>query len=170
LIAEILKIEPLCTATTSFYTIKFEDRTVPEFMDFYRRMTSNQDNLKEVQLIMELIREIGVYGAQRRYFNRPEKNAYALPPKGKEFYIETGDFGIRLFCLVMNPQIVILLNGNRKHTLKATDPGSGVSRYFYMANSLYDILIRDKLNGIIEWDGKAIELLFEPDYFVNIKG
>jgi hypothetical protein len=62
------------------------------------------------------------------------------------------------------------LNGDRKQTLKATDAMSRVSRYFYMANSLYDILIKDKMEGVIEWDRTTVELRLEADYFVNVKG
>lgn len=134
------------------------------------RMQKNTDNTTELQQILAIIEAIGQRGALKRYFSRPEKNAFALPPRGKEFYIETGDYGIRLYCLVLNPHIVFLLNGGRKHTLKATDEGSGVSRYFYMANNLYNILIRDRIEGIIEWNGSTVELTYDPYYFVNIKG
>ena len=170
MIAEILKIEPLSTSQTSFYTIKFEEKRVSEFTDFVERMMQNSDNQVEMAQIMAIIEAIAERGAHRRYFTRAEKNAYALPPKGKEYYIDSGDYGIRLYCLILNPHIVFLLNGGRKQTLKVTDENSGVSRYFYMANSLYDILIRDKIEGVLEWDHATIELSTDPFYSVNIKG
>jgi hypothetical protein len=81
--AEILKIEPLCTAITSFYTIRFEGKELSEFSDFYHRMKSNSDNHYELELIMAIIQEVGNRGAQRRYFNRPEKMHMRFHQKAK---------------------------------------------------------------------------------------
>ncbi|HVX52692.1 MAG TPA: hypothetical protein VHB48_21200, partial [Chitinophagaceae bacterium] len=123
----------------------------------------------ELDEIFAVIDQIGERGANvRRYFNREEKNAYALPPIGEQYFIETDDFGIRLYCVVLNEGVVFLLNGDRKKTLKATEPGSNVSRFFFMANSLHNELMNDKLQHIIEWNEK--EIFFDEDYLINVQG
>lgn len=168
LLAQILKIDPLCTPTTSFYTIKFEGKFVSEYTDFNKRLLSDANNKRELDVINAIIKEIGERGALARYFNRDENFAYALPPKLKEYYIQSEDYGIRLYCVVLNEHIVFLLNGDRKKTQKAMDPNSNVSRYFYMANSLYNELVKDKLNKIINWNEADLEL--DANYLVDVKG
>lgn len=168
MLAKILKIEPLCTPSTSFFTIKFEGKSVSEFKDFVSRLSAHHGNREELFELNAIIQEIGERGAQRRYFNREENNAHALPPKQSQ-YIESIDFGIRLYCVVLNKRIVFLLNGDRKKTLKATDPASNVGRYFHMANSLFTELLKDKLDKVIHWDEDGV-FEFDPDYLINVQG
>jgi len=168
LLAKILKIDLLCTPITSFFTIKFEGKSVSEYTDFNKRLSSNEANKNELNIINAVIKEIGERGALPRYFTRDEKNAYALPPKQEKYFIQSDDYGIRLYCVVLNEQIVFLVNGDRKKTQKATDPVSNGGKYFYMANSLHEELIKDKLNKIINWRDNDLEI--DDDYLVNIKG
>lgn len=168
--AEIIKIEEISTNNVTFYTIKFEGKGVSEIMDFYNRMELDDTNIEELNVIDATIEEIGVRKALHRYFAREEQDASALPPYSPT-YIENleGDFGIRLYCVVLSTEIVFLLNGDRKKTQSAQNEHSNVSRYFYMANSLFRELINDKLIGLIGWE-EGGQLIYEGDYLVNIKG
>ncbi len=170
MLAEIIKIEEISTNNVTFYTIKFDGKSVSEIIDFYNRMEMEETNIEELNVIDATIEEIGVRKALHRYFAREEQDASALPPYSSN-YIENleGDFGIRLYCVVLTEEIVFLLNGDRKKTQSAQNEESNVSRYFYMANSLFQELINDKLKGEISWEESG-QLIYENDYLVNIKG
>lgn len=169
MIASIIKIEPLCTRQVNFYTIKFDGKEMSEFENFYNRLSSKIENEEELNEIFAIIDEVKIRGAKKIYFNREEDNAYALPPK-HEYYISTDDFGIRLYCVILTPKIIFLLNGDRKKTQTALDPRSGVSKYFRQANSLFSQLMKDKQSEIIGWNSDGPFLDFDEDYTVEIRG
>lgn len=58
------------------------------------------------------------YGALERFF-RPEGKAHALPPPAKYLAGEVGD--LRLYCMVVNPNLVFLFSGHVKTKAKAQD-------------------------------------------------
>lgn len=169
MLAQILKIEEISTINVTFYTIKFEGKSVSEITDFYDRMESDDSNYEELNIIDATINEIGQKSALDRYFSRKEQDAYALPTYS-DLHLgnSENDFGIRLYCVVLSYEIVFLLNGDRKKTQSAQNEKSNVSRFFYMANSLFKELINNKLSGLINWNESG-QLIYESDYLVNIK-
>jgi hypothetical protein len=168
-LASILKIKPLCTYRVNFFTIQFEGRQMSEFEDFHERLSKKAENEEELNKIFAIIDEVSKRGANKIYFNREEDNAYALPPL-HDYIISTDDFGIRLFCVILNPRIVFLLNGDRKKTQKALQPGSGVAKYFRQANSLFNQIMKDKQDNLIGWNGDGTYLDYEDDYLIDVKG
>jgi len=103
-----------------------------------------------------MIQEIGKkYGARKQYF-RHENRAHALPSAEVRF-IET-DKSLRLYCLRLSDQAVILFNGGYKDAQTAQE--SGISYHFQeaniMANKIQKALInneiRENRDGRLEWD------------------
>ncbi len=167
MLAQIIKIREFSTPRVNFYTIQFDGKKISEFADFHARLSVNEENNEELNEIFDTLDNIGKRGAFRKYF-REEDNAYALPPKDC-CMISTYDYGIRLYCVVLSPRIVILMNGNRKKTQKALEEGSNVSKFFRQANSLHEALIKSKNCGEINWDDYS-GLNYDDDYLVDVKG
>jgi hypothetical protein len=122
---EILHIPILNFAKVKFYTIKKEGSYKSEFKDFFDKMsllgTENKRVLEDLNEIRSQLRKIGEkFGACPKRF-KPEGSVFALAthyPKRKN---KDGIFGLRMFCLIISPQIVIILNGGDKTALKAQE-------------------------------------------------
>ena len=94
----------------SLYSIKFNGEDVTEFEKFLQKFKDNAELNKDFQRIVYAISVILGRGALERYF-RPEgrmnDNVCAVP-------IESGK--LRLYCLRMSDQILIVGNGGVKST------------------------------------------------------
>lgn len=92
---------------------------------------------KALQLFRLITESIGNrYGATDDFFDRIVNRAQELPPKPKQWVEEIKDLGInfplRLFCLRVTEQIVILFNGGIKES-EATQESKNLSMKFYEA-------------------------------------
>lgn len=94
----------------SLYSISFETDGTTEFERFMQKFESEASLNRDYQKIISAMQWILDHGALERYF-RPEgsikDNVYALP-------IESGK--IRLYCLRISNQILIVGNGGIKRT------------------------------------------------------
>jgi hypothetical protein len=106
------------------------------------------------------------YGAEEDEF-RNEGTAVALPPNYYRFYDSDGstDYGLRLYCIWVNEEIVILLNGDRK-TVQNPRHCPNVSTYHEMANKIGDAFF-DSLNIHNEIEIDGMDLLFEDDFLLK---
>ena len=94
----------------SFYSISFQMDRTTEFERFLSKFEEEAELNEDYQRILAALEIILDRGALERYF-RPEgsldDNLCALP-------LESGD--IRLYCLRISDEILILGNGDRKQT------------------------------------------------------
>ena len=94
----------------SLYSISFEKDKTTEFEKFVETFEQNADYNKDYQRIIAALQTILDKGALERFF-RPEgkmnDNVSAIP-------VDTGK--LRLYCLRISEQIVILGNGGAKMT------------------------------------------------------
>ncbi len=138
---------------TSFYSIVEENQNeeLIWFAEFMKKIKRH-----DAISIRKMIQEIGKkYGARKQYF-RHENRAHALPSAEVRF-IET-DKSLRLYCLRLSDQAVILFNGGYKDAQTAQE--SGISYHFQeaniMANKIQKALInneiRENRDGRLEWD------------------
>lgn len=146
-----------------FYTLQIDGRNTTEFQDFTSRMTnttvSNKVQFQEILKWTSLIEN--EYEAKTKYF-RHEENADALPPKWHYFQTEPDDYtdyGLRLYCIRLSDNIVILLNGDRKTAQKVNDC-SNCKPHFRMANRISIAINNAILNRDIalKTDSKLIEV------------
>ncbi|MDF2456213.1 MAG: hypothetical protein K0R51_2206 [Cytophagaceae bacterium] len=113
MVATIVKIQRLSFKKVSYYTVELEGSS-PEFDDFQKRMALIPDYKPELIRIFQFIKDIGeIYGAHETQF-RHERSAHALPPKYHIIETIPGKFGLRLYCIRLSPNVVILLNGDMK--------------------------------------------------------
>jgi uncharacterized protein with ParB-like and HNH nuclease domain len=131
-----------------FYTIRKEGCDKSEFKDFLDRMNelSKKDSRvkEDLEEIRSQIKAIGKkFGAEPKRFKK-EAAAFALAlyyPKRKN---KLGIYGLRVYCLILSDEIVILMNGGDKTANKAKDCRN-VSMHFHEANKFYKI-IADYIN------------------------
>lgn len=93
------------------------------------------DYAEQLGMILQFIKDIGKrYGAREAHF-RHERTADALPPP---YYIQPGKpnkYGLRLYCIRLSEQVVILLNGDLKIE-NNPENCPNCRRHFRFANTL----------------------------------
>lgn len=149
------KIELLSQKSVGFYTVRLGLDGLTEFEKFDARDFAQHQ--KELEIIYLVLEEMGLRGAEP-YFFRPENGAEALPAN-RDVPIEVieanTDYGIRLYCIRLTKEIVILLNGNIKTHL---DPKQcpNVRTHFTNAVRLSKAITQAILDGDIKLSGKNI--------------
>jgi len=164
---KILYLEELQFSKVSYYTVRVVGKLQSEFRDFQTRMLQNEKDKKQVAEINRLIKIIGKkYGAQERFFKR-EGFAERLPPATYHFIDSDGetDFGLRLYCVRISEDVVVLLNGARKTTQKIKDCPN-CKQHFEFANKVSNAIFNATNNDEIEIDG--FDILMEDGYLLNI--
>lgn len=105
-------IEDYSTELVEFYTVRLEDDELTEYEKFYEK--DFPDHKEEIQIIDSIIIEIGLRGAKKYQFKH-EGAADAIPFVSDEIKENNqNDWGIRLYCVRVNENVVILLNGDIK--------------------------------------------------------
>ena len=124
----------------TFYTVKWEDAEISETGKFFDRMRKIPEMKDSIQKMAKLITEVigNTYGAHEAFFNRFENRATALPPKGKiklsEIEFDYIGFPLRLYCLALNEELVVLFNGGIKDAQTIQETKDPISIKFYEAN------------------------------------
>lgn len=168
MIVEILPISAMALKEVRYYTVRLENKEVPEFYDFQKRMS--EYNGRELAEINRYIQKIGnsYGGAHERHF-KPEDAAERLPPPYHEF-IESDDpnnFGLRLYCIRLSASIVILLNGDRKTALKVKDCNYCYP-HFDLARKISKALTKAIVENEIELDHYNKEIIVYEDFDLTI--
>ena len=167
MIIELLLLEELQFEKVSYYTVWVQGRPVSEFDDFITRMSIDPKDKRQLSEINRHIEDIGAhYGAQDEYFQR-EGNAERLPPPYYRFFDSDGesDFGLRLYCIRISDEIVILLNGGRK-IAQAIKDCPNCKPHFDFANAISDEIYYARRREEIEIDGR--DILTEEGFVLNI--
>jgi hypothetical protein len=151
LVVTFVKIKALSTQKVGFYTVCLNESEISEFEKFDSLdLTSHQ---QERDIIFSILLQMGLREAKPYYF-RFENGAEALP-SNKDVPVELlesgNDFGIRLYCIRLTDNIVILLNGGVKTDI---DPKNcnNVKNHFRLAWQLSACINRAKLSGDLNWD------------------
>jgi hypothetical protein len=140
-----------------------EGRPLTEFRDFQKRMQQHEKDKRQAAEINRFIKQIGKhYGAQDRYFKR-EGHAERLPPPTHHFIDSDGetDFGLRLYCIRISDELVILLNGDRKTTKRVQDCPN-CKPHFDFANLVSDLIYEAQQDDLVEFDG--VDILVDDNF------
>lgn len=134
----------------ALYTICFKGNDTSEFADFMLKYKNNADLKQDYRYIVYALSKILENGALERYF-RPEgkikDNLSALP-------IEHGK--LRLYCLRISDQILILGNGGVKRTKKYNEDEE-LSGYVISLQKFDEILRGEIMKGSITIEHTSIE-------------
>lgn len=168
MLVQLIHITNLRLKKVTYYTVKLEGKPISEFKDFQNRMSKDKKNDNELNEIARFIQQIGDnWGAHEKHFKH-ERAAERLPPP--YHFIETedsSDYGLRLYCIRLCNEIVILLNGDRK-TDRYPDRCPNCAKHFNLANTLAKKIteaITDN-NLFLNFDTKEIEV--EEDFEIEI--
>lgn len=109
----------------TYYTIRLDNNAYSEMEKFILRFERDSQYQHDLENILALLVILGnEKGAKTRFF-RDESAAQALPPEIKEAlrenWVQFIDAGLRLFCLRITDEVVILLNGGIKSSQKTND-------------------------------------------------
>ncbi|OHX65135.1 hypothetical protein [Flammeovirga pacifica] len=128
------------------------DQFIGSFMD-----TEYRSNIQELFKSIEIIGE--EYGALDRFF-RHEQSAHGLPPPTSLFStilnVSDAEIPLRLYCLRVTEEVVILFNGGNKTAEKAQDCPN-VAPHFNFANRAANSIDQLILSRDIQIDGKDLE-------------
>jgi hypothetical protein len=155
--ADLLYVPDLQFSKVSYVTVKIHGKELTEYDDFYYRMGINEKDRRQRDEINRYIERMGkIYGAQDQFFKR-EGMAERLPPPTHRFIDSDGeiDFGLRLYCVRLSDELVVLLNGDRKTAQHVRDCAQ-CKLHYDLANKVSDAIYYAKRDGLIEIEGKDI--------------
>lgn len=165
LFVSIKRLGRLSFEKVYYYTVQKEDVAQSEFEDFLTRMEGCPDYAEQLGEILQFIKEIGEkHGAREAHFKH-ERAADALPPP---YYIQPGKpnkFGLRLYCIRLSEEVVILLNGDLK-TKNNPEECPNCRKHFRFANSLarkLDEAIKNREVILVDR-----ELQFDDDFEIEL--
>jgi hypothetical protein len=156
---KILLERDLDFSNVRYYTLKFDDEDKTELKKFYDKY--QQEFLDSINFIKMWIAVIGEeFSATPQYF-RPEDNASALPPPTKEirhlgFDIGAKKMNLRLYCIVLSPEIVILVNGGIKES-DATSGSPSCWEQYMLTSNISSQLNKMKKDGHLTLKGKMLK-------------
>lgn len=170
------KIEKFKTfSEVKFYTVRLErkdgewenetetDKFFKEFLDQPEKPSHG------AELVYNSIVEIGKRGAKERYF-RFENRANAPPPSANTLAElgqskETRGDILRLYCIRLSENVVILTNGDRK-SMDAAQDCPNVAPHFRLANNLAKKIGEAIVNKEIVVNGKSLQ--FDDDFGIEL--
>jgi hypothetical protein len=141
------KIWEISNETVAFYTAKLGENELFEFELFEEK--DFPEHGEELQIIYNVIDQIRKRGA-KQYFFKHEGPANALPIVTDA--IKTAnkvDFGLRLYCIRLSDNVLILLNGDVKTTLhpeKCENVKVHFRNAYKIAQKLDKLLIAGEVN------------------------
>lgn len=103
----------------TFYTVRWDESTLSETDKFFTKYEEHKEFGVALMEMASFLNQViaNEYGALDDFF-RFENSAQALPPKGKyqvgELQIDFFNFPLRLYCLKITENILVLFNGNEK--------------------------------------------------------
>lgn len=150
-----LKIVPYKSLEkASFYTFQLEESNTFETDEFISKFINDLLYQKDVATIVYWLNRMGEMGTLERYF-RPEKGAKAIPITSSR---------LRLYCIRLSDQILILGNGGIKTSQKIQDSPDAFP-HFNTAVIIEKIIKKRRSEGQITIAGRNLSgnLDFEID-------
>ena len=143
----------------SFYSISFQMDRTTEFERFLSKFEEEAEFNEDYQRILAALEIILDRGALERYF-RPEgsinDNLCAIP-------IESGN--IRLFCLRISDQILILGNGDKK-TRRTYQEDRRLLGYALDLQKFDKLLKKDLEDGVVTIEERTLKYIEDNEYLL----
>lgn len=145
------KIEELSTGVTQFYTIRLGNNELTEFELFDEKEFPNHQ--EELEIAYNVIAQMQDREARKIFF-KDESGAHALPRVPEEIMDNNKyDFGLRLYCIFLTPELVILSNGDIKTNINPLECPN-VSVHFKRIRKIASILDKALINGEINYNNE----------------
>ena len=118
----------------TFYTVRWDNAELSETDKFIEKYQTAAETRQDFDEILALIEDIGEYrGAKDLFFRRHAGKAKELPPL-TAFEIQYFHNNLRLFCVKINDNIVVLFNGGKK-TSQTTQDSPALNMPFHEAQA-----------------------------------
>ena len=144
----------------NFYTLvrvsedEDDDNEISETEDFFSRFENIKEFENDIEILVYWIQKIGAKIGAKEHLFRPEEHANALPPPTK--YLRIGAVGkLRLYCIRINNEIVILVNGAEK-TANSIQDCPNVLPKFRFANAMGKQITKLILDKELKIEGKNL--------------
>ncbi len=146
----------------AYYTFHIEGDIDSEADNFFSRLLKEVDYREDLVAIYDWLVEIGEKRGAKPKFFRFEDSAEALPPPAK-FLAELPVKDLRLYCVRLTEEIVILANGGVKTAQKVQDCPDLLPKFRFVRQAAIRIteMIRDKefrFSGKTIFDLQNIEI------------
>jgi hypothetical protein len=165
--ATVVRLTGFQYTKVRYFSIWFKENEVNEFFDFLNRIEDIPDVAEDLSNLLVWIEEIGEnYGAIKNRFFRNESitaDVHALPPPSREMEAhELQVEDLRLYCMVLNENVVFLFNGGIKTKDNAKDCPN-VGPYIKQANRLVRLIDESIRRGEIRWNRDHTDIEFDED-------
>jgi hypothetical protein len=161
------KLEDFTFKKVKYYSIRFIDSDVNEFLDFLNRMEDIPEIEDDLTNLLLWIEDIGnKLGAIKHKYFRHEgiyTDTSALPPAKRVMEMHNIIVNdLRLYCLVANEHVVFLLNGGvkSKNIIDAKDCPN-VGKYIKHANQLTKFINELFSSNEITWNSDFTDIIFD---------
>ena len=145
--AQIVEYEIFDLVT--YYSVQSENDELCEMDKFVQKFIDEEEYQEDFNIIISIIIEMGERRRAKEKWFRPENEAHALPPPTQEvkhFLIDKiGNYQLRLYCIWLSENIVILLNGDVKNAQTIQESTSQLYDKFLFARKVGKV-ITDKLS------------------------
>jgi L-rhamnose mutarotase len=110
--AQFERLSDISGGAITYYSVFLEDEETTEFDYFLdKEFPDHKNEIDIVYSVLELMKKNGA----KQYYFKPENSANALPKVPQEIQdANTQDYGIRLYCIRLHDNLVVLLNGDIK--------------------------------------------------------
>ena len=141
----------------TYYSVLMDDNKLCEMDKFIEKFSENENYIEDFNILITIIEQMGERKKAHQKWFRPENQAHALPPPShqmKQFIVdEISKNELRLYCIWLSPEVVILLNGGVKDAQTVQECTTDLYSKFLFAQKV----------------GKAItEKLSYPDHELQI--
>ncbi len=155
-----------------YFSIRFKEKEVCEFLDFLNRMEDIGEVAEDLSNLLVWIEEIGErYGAIKNRFFRNESiiaDVQALPPSKKQMEVnEIPVEDLRVYCMVLNENVVFLFNGGIKTTDNAKECPK-VGPYIKQANQIVRKIDECLKNKDISWNKDRSDIEFDEELEIEL--
>ena len=165
--ANIVRLTDFQFKKVRYFSICFKGNDVNEFFDFMNRMEDIDEVAEDLSNLLVWIEEIGEnFGAIKDRFFRNESitaDVQALPPSKKKMEVyEIPVEDLRLYCMVLNENVVFLFNGGIKTTDNAKECPN-VGPYIKQANQIVRKIDECLRNKDISWNDDHTDIEFDEN-------
>lgn len=148
----------------TFYSVRLENQSYTEVEQFILRFREDKRYKNELENILALLKIMGNEKGALHFLFRDESQAQALPPERyaaiKQNLVHFIDADLRLFCLRINSQIVVLFNGGVKESQKTQDSPDLMPK-FRLAQRLCKAITQKIIDRELFIQGNILEGDFE---------
>lgn len=170
--ANIVRLTDLQFKKVRYFSIRFKENEVSEFFDFLNRMEDIGEVSEDLSNLLVWIEQIGEnFGAIKDRFFRNESiiaDVQALPPSKKQMEVyEILVEDLRLYCMVLNENVVFLFNGGIKTTDNAKECPN-VGPLIKQANQIVKKIDECLKNKDISWNDDHTDIKFDEDLEIEL--